>query len=127
MKRLKLAPLYDVVGKESKGVFLGANDFTLGSEEPSQYCYLAPGIKRGSCTSISFLIVLIQLLLSFGVLWLWHSSYPFDVFHRTVVFSHILSPFPNVTQPLLKCYAATAMQLVNHHNTINRCYLSVLP
>jgi hypothetical protein len=42
MERLKLAPLYDVVGKESKGVFLGANDFTLGSEEPSQYCYLVP-------------------------------------------------------------------------------------
>jgi hypothetical protein len=41
MERLKLALLYDVVGEESKGVFLGANDFTLGSEEPSQYCYLS--------------------------------------------------------------------------------------
>jgi len=30
MECLKLAPLYDVVGKESKGVFLDANDFTLG-------------------------------------------------------------------------------------------------
>jgi len=42
MERLELAPLYDVVGKESKGIFLGANDFTLSSEKPSQYCYLAP-------------------------------------------------------------------------------------
>jgi len=41
MECLKLAPLYDVVGKESKGVFLGANDFTLGSAEPLQYCYLS--------------------------------------------------------------------------------------
>ena len=30
MDRLKLAPLYDVVRKESKGVFLAANGFTLG-------------------------------------------------------------------------------------------------
>jgi hypothetical protein len=42
---LELAPLYDVVEKESNGLFLDANDCTLGSEEPWQICYLTAGIK----------------------------------------------------------------------------------
>src|SRR2546427_6474413 len=113
MERLKLATLYDVVGKESKGVFLGANDFTLGSEEPSQYYYLAPGITKKRRLYLKQ-PPHTQLILSFGALWPRHLPYPFDILRRAVMFSDVLRPFSNVAQPLLERYTAITMQLVNH-------------
>jgi hypothetical protein len=74
MERLELAPLYNVVGKESKGTFLGADDFTLGSEEPSQYCYLAP-----------------------YPLWLRYIVDSCNVCRRTVVLRNILCPLAHVS------------------------------
>ena len=68
MERLELAPLYDVVKKVSKGIFPGANGFeALG-----------------------------RRFLRVEALWLWHPPYPFDVFHRAVVFGDVLRPLSHV-------------------------------